>query len=64
MTWVSGETLIADLYPSEEQGAPLSFATSGVGIGLLIGPFIGGSFYEIRKQKSDPFWFAFSLISH
>lgn len=75
---MSGETLIADLYPSEEQGAPLSFATAGgifevaliiffknfptVGIGMLLGPFIGGSFYEIRKQKTDPFWLALSMV--
>src|SRR5262249_28886112 len=47
VTWVVGFALIADLYGADERGRVMGLAMSGVGVGLIVGPSLGGWLYEI-----------------
>lgn len=46
MTWTAGLALLAGLYPPEERGKSMGLALSGQGMGLLLGPVLGGWLYQ------------------
>ena len=47
ITWTAGLALLADFYPSEERGQAMGIALSGQAMGILVGPSLGGWFYQI-----------------
>jgi len=47
VTWVVGLALVADLYGPDERGRALGIVMSGTGLGVIIGPSLGGWLYEI-----------------
>lgn len=60
VTWTSGLALLADLYPPEERGKAMGIALSGQAAGTLLGPTVGGWFYELGGYQA-PFLFAAGL---
>ncbi|WP_163508390.1 MFS transporter [Fodinicola acaciae] len=40
--WTAGLALIAAVFPAEERGKPLGIALSASGVGVLLGPAVGG----------------------
>ena len=47
VTWVVGFALIADLYGPDERGRVMGLVMSGTGLGLMMGPALGGWLYEL-----------------
>src|SRR5262245_49906416 len=47
VTWVVGFALIADLYGPAERGRVMGFVMAGSNLGFMIGPTLGGWFYEM-----------------
>ncbi|MDQ0178062.1 MFS transporter [Bacillus chungangensis] len=60
VTWTAGLALLADLYPPEERGKAMGIALSGQAAGTLLGPTVGGWFYELGGYQA-PFLFAAGL---
>jgi multidrug resistance protein len=42
VAWTAGLALISTVFPAEERGKPLGLALSASGIGVLLGPAVGG----------------------
>jgi MFS family permease len=47
VTWVVGFALLADLYEPSERGRVSGIVMGGTGFALMIGPSLGGWFYEL-----------------
>jgi len=47
VTWVVGFALIADLYGPAERGKAMGIVMAGTGLGIMVGPPLGGWLYEI-----------------
>lgn len=60
VTWTAGLALLADLYPPKERGKAMGIALSGQAAGTLLGPTVGGWFYELGGYQA-PFLFAAGL---
>jgi MFS transporter, DHA1 family, solute carrier family 18 (vesicular amine transporter), member 1/2 len=60
VTWVVGLALVADLYRPEERGRVMGLVMSGTGLGLILGPSLGGWLYEIGGIRL-PFLFVSGL---
>lgn len=53
VTWVAGMALLADVYPSEEQGSAQGLVMTVMGVGILVGPLMGGVLLELGKGKTE-----------
>ncbi|MBA2564558.1 MAG: MFS transporter [Gemmatimonadetes bacterium] len=51
VTWVVGFALIADLYGVAERGRILGIVMAGTGLGVMLGPPLGGWLYEIGGMR-------------
>jgi multidrug resistance protein len=51
VTWVVGLALIADLYGPADRGRVMGMVMAGAGVGLMIGPSIGGWLYELGGTR-------------
>ena len=60
VTWVVGLALVADLYGPAERGRVMGLVMSGTGLGVIIGPSLGGWLYEIGGIRL-PFLFVSGL---
>jgi multidrug resistance protein len=47
ITWIVGFAMIADLYGPHERGQAMGLAMAGSTLGIIIGPVLGGWFYQI-----------------
>ncbi|MGH2583439.1 MAG: MFS transporter, partial [Dehalococcoidia bacterium] len=56
-TWTAGLALVADLYPSGSRGAAMGTALTGMTVGTLIGPPVGGLLFELGGYRL-PFFVA------
>jgi multidrug resistance protein len=45
-TWIAGLALVADLFPAQGRGRAMGIALSGMTVGVLVGPPLGGLLYE------------------
>jgi len=61
ITWTAGLALLADLYPSEERGRVMGLALSGMSLGTLLGPTIGGWLFQIGGYQL-PFLIAAGIV--
>ncbi|XP_067118680.1 synaptic vesicular amine transporter-like [Centruroides vittatus] len=58
----AGMGMMAKIYPDDkERGNAMSIALNGVGLGMLIGPALGGITYQFMG-KAFPFWILTALI--
>jgi len=56
VTWCAGFAMIANAFPSEQQGTIIGYITVGNGLGMLLGPIIGGALYSLGNgSKEFPF---------
>ena len=53
--WTSGMALVADLYPREQRGWAMGIVMTGISMGTLVGPLLGGVLYE-RLGTRAPFY--------
>ncbi|XP_023222210.1 synaptic vesicular amine transporter-like [Centruroides sculpturatus] len=59
----AGMGMLAKIYPDDkERGNAMSIALNGVGLGMLIGPALGGITYQFMG-KAFPFWILTAVIS-
>lgn len=47
VTWVVGFALLADVYGPDERGRAMGIVMSTTGLGLMVGPSVGGWLYEV-----------------
>ena len=59
--WTSGMALVADLYPRKLRGRAMGTVMTGISMGTLIGPLLGGALFE-RVGPRVPFY-AGSLLA-
>ncbi|MGY1632423.1 MFS transporter [Geodermatophilus sp. SYSU D01186] len=60
VSWVAGFALVAAVYPAAERGRPMGIVLSATGIGLLLGPVVGGVLGE-HAGTAAPFYVAAAL---
>ncbi len=53
--WTSGMALVADLYPLEQRGWAMGILMTGISMGTLVGPLLGGILYA-RVGTRVPFY--------
>src|ERR1700722_1345374 len=51
VTWVVGLALLADVYEPAARGRATGIVMSGTGLGLMIGPSLGGWLYELGGMR-------------
>lgn len=56
-----GMTLVADLFPANVRGRAMGIAMSGLALGLMAGPPLGGVLYK-RVNEHAPFMFIAALL--
>lgn len=47
MTWVSGQTILLEMFPSDQRGRVVGTASIGTALGALLGPAAGGLLLDI-----------------
>ena len=62
VTWTASLALIAAFHAPAQRGRAMGIALSGIGIGALVGPPVGGLLYE-HGGRAAPFVFAAALAA-
>jgi MFS transporter, DHA1 family, solute carrier family 18 (vesicular amine transporter), member 1/2 len=62
VSWVAGFALVAAVYPAAERGRPMGIVLSATGIGILLGPLVGGVLAE-QVGPAAPFYLAAALAA-
>eukprot|EP00026_Physarum_polycephalum_P008089 Phypoly_transcript_08167.p1 GENE.Phypoly_transcript_08167~~Phypoly_transcript_08167.p1 ORF type:complete len:446 (+),score=43.61 Phypoly_transcript_08167:185-1522(+) len=52
-SWVIGLALVADVYPPESVGSAMGIVMGANGLGILVGPVVGGFLYEYAGYRSS-----------